>query len=474
MNSNINATYRNKENIEGKLLISISFQIIYILFLLLSSNINLIISISFWICIFFIPFSILINKKIRLIDVWNLAFVFIIISEMVLLSSVTSDLGKVSKYLLLANSIVNIGHTFYAPKYAYRPNFNNISNLSSTDNYPLISKKKNIFIYILIISLAIYFVIKLLPLALTSATLGRHQALLIHGDIPPLTNSIGMFLPCVIAWYSINIRKNKTLTGLLLAAPIFIIQLLIGTRYHLLFSLSGFLFMILKNKKIKVSNIILIILLVIFFIFISDYMLINRTGNPSATIEVTTFSFVDNPEKFLASYMSPEGVVDMTNLMFNHFDNHSHMYGLASSYIFIFWIPRAIWPDKPTMLGYWLIREYGSGFSDSHSASFGFTGDLYADFGNFSLLICFFIGIVIGLLQKQVNKNLQSNSYSNTLFVMLYPATFFYVRSPQTSLISYIGVAVIYLIIKLIIKPKSVNRRYYTYNPNNAINGNYK
>jgi hypothetical protein len=150
------------------------------------------------------------------------------------------------------------------------------------------------------------------------------------------------------------------------------------------------------------------------------------------------------------------------------------MYGLASSYIFIFWIPRAIWPDKPTMLGYWLIREYGSGFSDSHSASFGFTGDLYADFGNFSLLICFFIGIVIGLLQKQVNKNLQSNSYSNTLFVMLYPATFFYVRSPQTSLISYIGVAVIYLIIKLIIKPKSVNRRYYTYNPNNAINGNYK
>ena len=139
--------------------------------------------------------------------------------------------------------------------------------------------------------------------ALTSATLGRHQALLIHGDIPPLTNSIGMFLPCVIAWYSINIRKNKTLTGLLLAAPIFIIQLLIGTRYHLLFSLSGFLFMILKNKKIKVSNIILIILLVIFFIFISDYMLINRTGNPSATIEVTTFSFVDNPEKFLASYI---------------------------------------------------------------------------------------------------------------------------------------------------------------------------
>lgn len=258
-------------------------------------------------------------------------------------SSVTSDLGKVSKYLLLANSIVNIGHTFYAPKYAYRPNFNNISNLSSTDNYPLISKGKNIFIYILIISLIIYFVIKLLPFALTNATLGRQQATLIHGDIPPLTNSIDMFLPCVIAWYSINIRKNNTLAGLLLAAPIFIIQLLIGTRFYLLFSLGGFFFMILKNRKIKISNIIIIILFVAFFIFISDYMLINRTGNPSATTDGTTFSFVDNPEKLLASHMSPEGVVDMTNLMFNHFENHPHTHGLSSSFIFIFWIPRTIW-----------------------------------------------------------------------------------------------------------------------------------
>lgn len=173
----------------------------------------------------------------------------------------------------------------------------------------------------------------------------------------------------------------------------------------------------------------------------SDFKNITILNNNENTDLLTIFA--DNS--------SPEGVIDMTNLLFNYFETNDYMYGSSSSFILYFWIPRSIWPDKPSMLGYWLVRKFRSGFSSGHSASFGFTGDLYADFGLFSLVFIFLIGKLLKFGEYFKSWALKSNGYVIVLGAMTFPYVFFFVRSPVTSTMNFLGILFFYFLIKKLI-----------------------
>ena len=155
--------------------------------------------------------------------------------------------------------------------------------------------------------------------------------------------------------------------------------------------------------------------------------------------------------KNILSFGSNEGVVDMTALLIKHFNTNPHLYGESSSFLLYFWIPRSFWPNKPTMLGNWFIREYRSGFSEGHSASFGFTGDLYADFGYFSLFFIFILGILLKRAENFKDKAINSNNFNIILGAMLYPFVFFFVRSPVTSIITFLSIILYYKLFKNIL-----------------------
>jgi hypothetical protein len=103
------------------------------------------------------------------------------------------------------------------------------------------------------------------------------------------------------------------------------------------------------------------------------------------------------------------------------------------------------------MLGYWLVRKYRSGFSEAQSVSFGFTGEIYSDFGYMSLMFLFILGRVLRKAENFRRAAFQEKGYSVILAAMLYPYVFFFVRSPITATINFAGILAIYLIIRSVI-----------------------
>jgi hypothetical protein len=133
------------------------------------------------------------------------------------------------------------------------------------------------------------------------------------------------------------------------------------------------------------------------------------------------------------------------------------MWGLSSSTLLMFWVPRAVWPSKPTFLGYWFIREYaprgtvGSG----HSVSFTFAGDAFADFGFWGgILFWAMMGYPIVLIERWAAVNIQKrDDWSARLSAaFLYPAAFFSVRSLNTAALITVSAIGVFFLIRLTIR----------------------
>lgn len=388
------------------------------------------------------------SKKVQLILIWNIAFIFIILSEVLLLETVGHYTVESVKYLLLANNVVNLGY---------------IVNLKSSSNFQFSSnlKTKNPKIVTpLLIGVVLFYFANKIQEALYTFSVGRN-VVISEGEgsgffLGSIFNSIGFVLPAIIAYYFIFIKKNNLILAILLSIPIFIIQFLAGSRFPLLFSLLGF-FVVLQTryfKKMRLKQYLIAMLVVASIGYLSTLMKHYRsstTRDEQIVIFSNKTSDADFPTLLATNFMSPEGVVDMTSLMFSHFQVNEHLYGSSSSFLLYFWIPRQIWADKPTMLGYWFIREYRVGFSAGHSASFGFSGDLYADFGLFSLIFIFFIGYFLRYADNFKDAAFRKGGYNIIIGAMLFPYVFFFVRSPITSTMNFIGITLIYLIFKKIL-----------------------
>lgn len=390
-------------------------------------------------------FDIIKKKKIELIHVWNAAFGFIILSEVFSEKFNTSQLSVVAlQFLIIANNVIYIGYVSCDKSFK-----NKIENSKEgIINY----NPKKITPYIIIMLVFFFFFFKISS-AIASISVGRvgqsEEESFILGSI---VNALGFILPALIAYYFVIINKKKILLAVLIASPIFIIEFLIGTRFPLLFSVLGFVIVVLGKFSIKGINLktsFFIILSISVLLFGSKAMQNFRAQGfmSNNTNDLIQENYNSIPASVL-SLGSPEGVVDMTGLMFNYFERHNFMYGKSSSFILYFWVPRSIWPDKPTMLGHWLIREYRYGFSSGHSSSFGFTGELYSDFGFFSLIFVFFVGRLIAKANDFKNKALKSNSYQLVLGAMLFPYIFFFVRSPVTATINFIAILFFYFLFK--------------------------
>ena len=426
-----------------KKLFIISVFILFSTIILLIDNCYILGRIYFYVMCIFIGVSIIKNKKVQLVDVWNLSFIFIILSEIILLENVEINTLSAVKYLLIANNFINIG---------YLSKINDEKSFKKT-SFSKVRNSKIIIPVLLLISL--FYVLLKFQDALISFTLGRNAVQNESTLINALLNSLGLVTPAIVAYYFTYIRKKKLLVPVMFSMPIFIILFMGGTRFPLLFSLLGF-FIVVQSRQIKKTTIKQYILgtAVLFSLFfMSSLMKSFRSSNARET----RFELIKNTSRndvpgFLAyNFMSAEGVVDMTSLMFDYYQKNPHNYGSSSGFVFYFWIPRTIWPDKPEMLGYWLIRKYRSGFADTHSASFGFTGELFSDFGLFSLIIVFFIGRLLKIAENFKDTVFKLGKFNVIIGAMLFPYTFFFVRSPITATMTFLGILFIYYVFKKLI-----------------------
>lgn len=387
-------------------------------------------------------------RRISLLTVWNSAFLFIILSEVFSIKFGISNTKLPSlKFLTIANNFIILGYISKLNKQKF-----------TLTSYKIEKSKTNKLAPVTLVSLGIFYFYSRIESALRQLAIGRVGVNMINEKsyfTSSISSLIGLILPALIAYYFVIIKERKLIVPFIFSSPIFFILFINGTRFPLLFSFIGFI-LVAEAKAFTYINLKKYLVLggALFLLLMASLTMkkIRATGNTSEVISIfsNTTGNNDLPTIF-AKNASPEGVIDMTSLMFKYFETNDHKYGTSSSFLLYFWIPRVVWPDKPTMLGHWLIRNFRGGFSSGHSASFGFAGELYSDFGLFSLLFIFFIGRLLKVGEDFKNWALSTNGYVTVLGAMVFPYVFFFVRSPITATINFLGILLFYFLIKRLI-----------------------
>ncbi|WP_338378876.1 O-antigen polymerase [uncultured Flavobacterium sp.] len=425
-------------------LIKIVLLILFSLIIVMLDDFYMIGTFYFYSLLGFLIFDVIKQKKIILIHIWCLGFIYIILSEVFLIFGETSNLYALNalKYLIIANNFLLIG---------YYSNTNIKNNIIKTKKFTYNAKKGGAF---LLIASILFYVAMTWQEAIRSFAMGREVDT--DGEsfvIGSVVNAMGFLLPSVTLFYFYHIKKKSLLIPFLFSTPVFLILFMSGSRFPLLFSFLGFFitYQNLNTAKISVKKIFLMSSAVIILLSASLAMKEFRSGIKLNNNYIESDSNYKDFPTYVSQYLSNEGVIDMTSLMMRHFESHEHLYGKSSSFLLYFWVPRELWNDKPTMLGHWFVREYRSGFVSGHSSSFGFTGDLFADFGYFSIILIFLIGRLLRNAENFRAKSLASKNYNVIIGAMLFPYVFFFVRSPITATMTFLGILFFFYLFKRVI-----------------------
>ncbi len=246
---------------------------------------------------------------------------------------------------------------------------------------------------------------------------------------------IGQVIPAFLIYYFLYLRNSKKglFLGVLLSLPIITQFAMAGTRFRLGFALAGMGMIIIKKPEIELKTVIKSAIVIILFFFFFEVIRHHHTKLFVSQTYITTFE--QSREKGLKFFSSSEGIVNVTRHLMDHFSTNEHLYGKSSSFIFYFWVPRAIWREKPEMLGYWFMRERGEIRGRGHSWAVGYWGDLYADFGMYigGFLTIIIFSTIIYFIDRYSNYALQTKAPALIMTLFLFSYLFFSFRSPITS-----------------------------------------
>ncbi|MCC5803215.1 oligosaccharide repeat unit polymerase [Rossellomorea vietnamensis] len=423
-----------------------------IVFLL--DSIQLIYGLSIIIILIIICIQFLGKFKARLILVWQGAFIYIVgLEGFVNHNEILVEYGNGAVY-----ASQYIVATFFLSIIGYLIGYNldnikkNALNLTQTD-HRTIEYKSSVFTVLFLIIMYCLFILLNFNNAIDSFYGGRNTQNF-KADFSflnsAINNTLSMTLPAIITFtfrYIYKI-KNCILVSAFLSFPVFTILFLQGTRFTLLFSLAGLILVSIQNKKIKFKNIIYIALIGFVTLYVGELM---RDSRGIGIVNYLSSNGKQIKDSMIELFYSKEGITGAMTMLIEYYegDFNFHKYGASTGFIFIFWIPRILWPDKPTMLGHWLIRELpGGGFSGGHSRSFGFAGDAYVDFGLIGgIVFALIFGLFIQFLERR-NKKIFINNYNVLYIAITYPFVFFAFRSLQTSFMNFLGMLVILWIFK--------------------------
>ena len=401
--------------------------ILYFLFLLICNNVLVIALATGVISIIYFIKQYFKFKSFDYIHIWLLAFLYVMVGETLIKYDViqkTVNGVEAVKLIYISNCLIFIGYYF----------FNSVKIPIKEKLYIGISKKTIIAVVILAI---LYFSFNINE-AYHSFIFGRHTLLKGNVEVTILSaigKAFSFIYPAILAYYFRYVKKGKVSIFLLilLCSLVLVVQVLYGTRYNILFSLLGF-FMIYYYKNLPLKTIILGLVVVGS---VSLYIVKQRPVGKERLKERASIKY--DFYKKLGSIGSNENVIKYTAQLLTYYDSKNYEYGKASGFILYWWIPRSIWEGKPKQISYYLLREFSDdrGYYKSRSISFGFTGELYADFGKFSYLIWPFMGAIFSVLDKKRKYHFENKSLKMIIYAMLYPVFFFSVRSWITAMIAF-------------------------------------
>lgn len=230
------------------------------------------------------------------------------------------------------------------------------------------------------------------------------------------------------------IGRPARAVGSLMAVASVAAVFLTGTRFYLGFQMTGLLFSWLRLRGTLVSKRQLA--------WLGTGILVVWAGSavmlPMRSVGVEAFVQQFDRAIVQATALQDEGLLSVLALAA---DSREQVDG-SSEHLFLtyWWVPRSIWPTKPTMAGYWLIRETGGRYSAGQSVSGGFAFPLMIDFGpDFGVFFALFYGSFLLLLDRWASSMWARGPSSAAQAGILGFGTFFAMRSPITSLITVQG-----------------------------------
>lgn len=378
-------------------------------------------SIALWSYLIVIGLEIYQKKRITILIIFLIAFVYMVLSEGVLneinlyrqwgLEYVKTGYS----YLILSSTCVFLGYKVGELK---KPNKRNIKLKSYKT---LIYKRKTLIIFLSIFSL-VFFAINL-ENTIYGFTMGRASAF-------PYFFSPFLYAMAFICIGLITEVFKKKWIILLFSLPIIITFIGTGTRYFLVFILFIIFFKDIYNLTLKKG-------IKFFFIGILLLSALNIM-KMSRSVGISTINKIENNNnynltEYVASKGSNEGLISNAAMITKYTEEKNYTYGKSIGFLAIFWIPRELWKDKPVQLDSWLIKEYMN-VSEGFSSASSYGGELYMDFGY--IIACFLLlifGLLLFYIQSWIHNNYKTDLKKLILSGFLYGWMFFGTRSILTS-----------------------------------------
>jgi hypothetical protein len=288
-----------------------------------------------------------------------------------------------------------------------------------------------------------YVIWRLAPGAISEATSGRIGLAqagsadaaprgVLEAIVGPIDRGAAMVLPALwVIWFGARHRWRAAAA----ASPILALLLIGTTRYYVLVAVSGLLLSghRSKGRALSYASVAAVVL------GAASWVITTNRGNgilavsPSSRVNQSDFSLLGG-----------EGVLRTVAQIMVYQDRSGLEYGSSILSVAIFWIPRALWPSKPTLLGYWFPREYGlDGFSSGYSVAASFAGDPLVDFGFIGGgLVVAGLGLGFAYLDMRVVPKANPSGTWAAVIGCAYGLAFFAARSADTALIAGLGIIV--------------------------------
>jgi hypothetical protein len=234
---------------------------------------------------------------------------------------------------------------------------------------------------------------------------------------------------------------------------------LVGTRFFLGFFVSGVLFFATRfMEPLSRRRLSLLCILAVVLILAQGTMRVMRgIGSADDKSGRIAASLAES-----GTYLSSEGMLRVHAWVHDKRVYEASDHAPEHAFLLYWWVPRAVWPSKPTMDGYWLAHEVmqDGDVGAGHNVAGGFALPSLLDFGpRLGVLVCLLYGLALWGVERFAVRHRTPTDAASVFCALLPFSIFFAMRSPQTSMIFLESCVALYLPIFVLDRVSSGGRR---------------